>query len=92
MKCAGCGTEIDLGTVGFGAVCPRCGAYLHACVQCRLYDSAAERCRSLTTEPVRDREGRNYCGEFVPGNDYSPGGAPGKTGADFERLFGKEDD
>lgn len=66
MICQKCGTEYLSGTIGFKAYCESCGSYLHACIHCRIYDRNAERCRSLTTEAVRDREGINYCEEYVP--------------------------
>ncbi|OPL19722.1 MAG: hypothetical protein AVO35_01745 [Candidatus Aegiribacteria sp. MLS_C] len=87
MKCVHCGVVTDMVTIGFKAVCPGCGMYLHACVQCRLYDGLAGRCRSLTTEPVADREGCNFCEEFSPGGAGGDEGA-GKSGSDFEALFG----
>lgn len=87
MRCVHCGTEVDLVTIGFKAVCPACGMYLHACVQCRLYDGQARRCRSLTTEAVADREGCNFCEEFRPGGRGGDEG-PRRNGSDFEALFG----
>ena len=62
--CHQCGTAIT-DAVGFRAVCPSCNAYLHCCVNCRLYSpSASNHCLSNTTEPVRDVEAANFCEEF----------------------------
>ncbi len=90
MKCNLCGHVTDLQTIGFKAVCQGCGEYLHTCVQCRLYDAGGDRCRSMTTEPVRDRGGNNYCEEFRPGGVEEVSGGARKHGgaADFEKLFG----
>jgi hypothetical protein len=47
-------------------------SYLHACVNCRLYNPSADRCSSITAECTGDRAGLNYCEEFqfrdVPNN------------------------
>lgn len=87
MKCVHCGHENELVTVGFRSMCGGCGEYLHSCIQCRLFNRTSERCTSMTTEPVRDRKGHNYCEEFQPG-----GGGDGDSekygGGDFEALFG----
>lgn len=63
MRCRRCGTAYE-GKVGFKAVCQSCGAWLHCCLQCRLFNAGANRCRSSTTEMVRDRDAMNYCEEF----------------------------
>jgi hypothetical protein len=63
--CRKCGAEHE-GSVGFKAVCEACGAWLHCCLQCRLYNPRSDRCTSSTTDPVRDRDGMNYCEEFQP--------------------------
>ncbi len=89
MKCVMCGQDNTLLTVGFKATCLGCGRYLHSCVQCTLWDGVAERCRSLTTEPVRDRESCNFCEEYRPGrgDDRDHGGSQGDS-SEFEALFG----
>jgi len=93
MFCRHCGHEAEV--IGFKAACDKCGEYLHSCVQCDLYDSGSDRCRSLTTEAVSDRNGNNYCEEFVrntdlpKGPDFQIGKKSPRTGDDFEALFGK---
>jgi hypothetical protein len=50
---------------GRNETCSKCGADLHACLNCRFYDPGAHHeCRSSTTEPVRDKDKRNFCDEF----------------------------
>ncbi|GAI15121.1 unnamed protein product [marine sediment metagenome] len=49
---------------GFKETCPGCMSYLHACVNCRLYNPSADRCSSITAECTGDRDGLNYCEEF----------------------------
>lgn len=95
MICVLCGFDNDLVTVGFKSECGGCGRYLHTCVQCAHYDGLSKRCRSLTTEAVRDREGCNFCEEFRPGGSGSPSGQREGSGkgttrgaSDFDALFG----
>ncbi len=68
MICRKCGAGHEA-TPGFKAVCDSCGAWLHCCLQCRLYNARAGRCTSSTTDPVRDRDYMNYCEEFQPASE-----------------------
>lgn len=87
MKCIRCSEEWPLEKVAFSSVCENCGCWLHSCVQCALWDSRASMCRSMTTEPVPDREGKNFCEEWQPHREE--GGSGEKSDADrFNRLFG----
>jgi hypothetical protein len=67
-KCQACGKEWEgsPGTQpGRGETCVQCGADLHCCLNCKLYDlSASNQCLSRTTEPVRGKDKRNFCDEF----------------------------
>ncbi len=89
MICKHCGYRYDGRSVGFGVLCESCGKYLHTCFNCTLYNSNAERCRSLTTEAVSDRKSRNFCEEFVPNTGTVPGKNSGKEKAaeHFDDLF-----
>ena len=50
---------------GRDETCSKCGADLKVCLNCRFYDrSAHNECRSSTTEPVLDKDKRNFCDEF----------------------------
>jgi hypothetical protein len=82
-KCQSCGTQWD-GSPGSqpgrNETCGKCGADLHCCLNCRLYDpSASNQCQSRTTEAVRDKDKRNFCDEFEfkEGSGRSSGGASG---------------
>lgn len=79
-------------TVGFKTICENCDEYLHSCFNCGLYDSNADRCRSLTTEAVSDRKSSNYCEEFIPNTDsvLETDSAKEKSTDDFKALFGAE--
>src|SRR5207245_2580008 len=62
--CHSCGAVITE-AVGFRATCPNCQAYLHCCLNCRLYSPGSHNhCLSLTTEYVGDVAGGNFCEEF----------------------------
>ncbi|MCD4847899.1 MAG: hypothetical protein K8R76_06895 [Candidatus Aegiribacteria sp.] len=93
MICQKCGTEHHSETIGFKAYCESCGSYLHTCIQCSIYDHKAEKCRSLTTEAVRDRGGINFCEEYMP--EYrSPSSLSNDTSDakdSFNKLFGDPD-
>lgn len=87
MKCIVCSTEWPLERVSFGSVCEGCGCWLHSCVQCALWNASAQSCRSSTTDPVADREGKNFCEEWIP--HEGEGGKAKRTGpSDFNKLFG----
>ena len=50
---------------GRDELCPKCGADVHCCSNCRLYDpSASRQCLSRTTDGVSDKAKRNFCDEF----------------------------
>lgn len=91
MICRNCGEDIDTPTVGFKAVCPACDSWLHTCTQCSLFNHLTDRCSSMTTDAVRDRDRLNFCEEFIPcATDHGPSAAkPDSSSGDrFTRLFG----
>jgi hypothetical protein len=87
--CHSCGAPIT-DAVGCRAVCPRCNAYLHCCLNCRLYSpSAHNHCLSSTTEYVRDASAGNFCDEFElqtskPASQQAP-----SAKSKFDQLFGE---
>jgi hypothetical protein len=86
--CHACGTSITE-AVGFRDVCPKCNAYLHCCLNCRLYSpSAHNHCLSPTTEAVRDVEVANFCEEFEFTARAKAGGAAAEGKRKFDQLFG----
>ena len=85
-SCGHCITE----AIRFRDACDRCGAYLHSCLNCRLYcPSTSNHCLSPTTELVRDAAGANFCEEFEP--QTTKGASPDKPSAkkSFDQLFGE---
>jgi hypothetical protein len=68
---------------GRNETCGKCGADLHCCLNCRLYDpSASNQCQSRTTERVGDKAKRNFCDEFEFAGEKRGGG--GSASGDME--------
>ncbi len=91
--CQACGAEIGLeGPTGRRDQCDGCGADLHACVQCRFYDTAASnQCREPQAERVQDKERANFCEFFQPAGGAGGGAASAGDEArrKLEALFKK---
>lgn len=88
MKCVSCSAEWPLPKVHFSSVCEGCGCWLHSCVQCGLWDASSETCRSTTTDPVADREGKNFCEEWQPHGRKTGTRKPSSGAERFNKLFG----
>ncbi|MCK5131022.1 MAG: hypothetical protein KAR40_02595 [Candidatus Sabulitectum sp.] len=86
MNCILCGRQWQGKTVPFGAVCDKCDCWLHSCIQCALWDPQAQMCRSMTTDSVADRHGKNFCEEWKPGNRKAE--TDKDSGGKFASLFG----
>jgi hypothetical protein len=85
--CHKCGTVVTE-AVHFRDTCPSCQAFLHSCLNCRLYSpSAPNHCLSRTTEFVRDVEIGNFCEEFEFTSRKSSGEGPTPK-SKFDQLFG----
>ena len=78
MTCAACGTALAaVERVGRRDTCPRCGADLHSCRQCRFHDARVyNECHEPLAERVLDKTRSNFCEYFAP-----PDGAPDRTGS-----------
>lgn len=86
--CHACGAEYT-DKVGFRDTCPSCKAYLHCCVNCRLYSpSAHNHCLSPTTDYVRDVEGANFCEEFDFTSRARADEVKKAAKSKFDQLFG----
>lgn len=58
--------------------CPRCGADMRCCLNCRNYDQhVAEQCRERDADPVTNKERANFCEFYSPRRD---GGGSQGTG------------
>jgi hypothetical protein len=67
-RCHKCGTPwiSETKTPGVKECCETCSAYLHCCLNCRYYEPTAHnQCYIPTTDWVADKEGANFCDEFV---------------------------
>ncbi|HTA75864.1 MAG TPA: hypothetical protein VK791_01765 [bacterium] len=58
---------------GRSETCVKCGADLHCCLNCSLFDYSSYICTSRSAEPVKDKEKRNFCDEFMMGSKGTPG-------------------
>lgn len=65
-RCYRCSTRVEFDRKpGRRDECPKCGAELHVCLNCALYDAGLSRgCRESQAEEVREKERANFCGWF----------------------------
>jgi hypothetical protein len=91
--CQACGALLSIeGTIGRRDECEACGADLHACVQCRFYDtSASDQCRESEAERVQDKERQNFCEYFQLATGKGGGSLKAENDArdKLEALFKK---
>ena len=92
FRCRDCGTAADASSIGLDDACDRCGAALHACVNCRFFDPSARwECCADIREPVRGKAAANRCDQWQPklvsehGEKRSSG--PDAARAAFDDLF-----
>lgn len=93
MICFNCGTTIELeDKVYRQSTCPKCGSYLHCCLNCRFYDEVAyQQCREPEARFVKEKEKANFCNYFEPAEGR---GRPDTSRADdarkkLEQMFKK---
>jgi len=91
--CHKCGAEWKgEGRPSFHEECTECHAFLHCCLNCRLYDQwEHNQCRSPTTEPVPYKESDNFCEEFdfIEG-EREIGDKSAQARQAWKKLFGEE--
>ena len=64
-KCHKCGAAVDVEKVSRRDECPRCGADLHVCLNCRFHDEGrANQCFEPQAEKVKEKDRSNYCDYF----------------------------
>jgi hypothetical protein len=89
FSCHSCGTAIPLAPrekVARKSECPRCGADLHCCLNCRFYDHTKNnQCAEPQAEWVRDKERSNFCDYFEPDASARPG--RGQSSSDPRKSF-----
>jgi len=95
VNCWQCGAALAELTLPLGRLdrCKACGADLHCCRLCTLYErSAYQQCREQTVEEVRDKQRANFCDYFKPAAGLKPArdtGTADAARAALEQLFGK---
>jgi len=77
---------------GVRDLCLRCGADMHCCLNCRIYDPRkSRRCASMTADPPSDKEAANSCDEFQladrPSGEPSPADRKKATEEKWKSLF-----
>jgi len=73
--CSRCGKEAAAeAKVSRQSLCPHCGAYLHACVNCAFYAPGKNNdCNEPQAEEARDKRSMNFCDYFRYKESRSPG-------------------
>jgi hypothetical protein len=97
LVCWKCGASLEDTPLPFGrsAECKSCGAELHACRMCELYDPrVSQSCREPAAEEVVEKERSNFCeyfqarpGAYLPSDDAAARAAR----AELQALFGARD-
>jgi len=91
IRCARCGNVIT-GETAPDTRCKRCGADLHACVQCAHFDTGSRfECRQPIPARVASKDARNECGSFEPQRRVereTGSAAPSDARKAFDDLFG----
>lgn len=93
MICAACNADLgEVGRVGRRDGCPRCGADLRSCRNCRFHDPRlSNECCEPQAERVVDKARSNFCEYFAPGEESLPVPAASSPPRDarsaLERLF-----
>lgn len=69
FKCHACGEALSFPDFPSRRdECPKCGADVHACRNCRHYDRLAyNECREPQAEVVREKDRANFCDHYSPG-------------------------
>ena len=67
MRCAECGQDLSTAfDIQMESLCPKCGADLHTCRNCKHFDSAARlQCTQSIQERIGKKAAANQCPLFV---------------------------
>jgi len=91
VRCARCGNTMTAEIAG-DSRCGRCGADLHACVQCTHFDTGSRfQCRQPLTARVSPKDARNECPLFEAQRRVereTGSAAPADARKAFDDLFG----
>ncbi|HEY3170959.1 MAG TPA: hypothetical protein VGK86_00120 [Thermoanaerobaculia bacterium] len=97
FACKSCGEKRrDLEDIRFDSTCAKCGADLHACVQCAHFDTSARfECTQPIPERIASKKTRNTCTFYSPAKSFDLSGprataaTPDDARAAFDKLFKK---
>jgi len=95
-RCADCGHQMPVpAAVAADALCPSCSRPLHACRNCRHFDTSARfECRQPIPAPIRSKNQANQCERFAPSAVLDATGrrlgGPSGARAAFDALFRKK--
>ena len=96
FACKACGEKRrDLEELGPESTCRKCGADLHACVQCAHFDTSARfECTQPIPARIPDKKRRNACAFYGPAMSFDLTGTRAEATPDdarsaFDRLFRK---
>jgi hypothetical protein len=91
IRCARCGNTMTA-DIEAASRCVRCGADLHACVQCTHFDTGSRlECRQPIAVRVAPKDARNECVHFEPQRRVereTRSAAPADARKAFDDLFG----
>jgi DNA-directed RNA polymerase subunit RPC12/RpoP len=97
FRCKHCGERVvDLDSIGFEAVCRKCGADLHSCSQCTYFDTSARfECVRPIPERIPSKKARNTCTFYAPAKTFDLTGSravatPDDARSAFDALFNKK--
>lgn len=65
--CFKCQTKLEL-MQGFSRRedCPKCGADIHCCYNCKFYDQGSyNECKETTADVVKEKDRANFCDYFL---------------------------
>lgn len=95
FRCKRCGEKGPF-EIAADSACAKCGSALHACVQCRHFDTLARfQCRQPIPAPLAAKSNRNDCSLFEPAiqldlKGRTPADTPDSARSAFDKLFGKK--
>jgi hypothetical protein len=96
FACKACGEKRrDPEEIRPDTTCRKCGADLHACVQCAFFDTSARfECSKPIPARIPDKKKRNECSFYAPAQSFDltgsrATGTPDDARAAFDRLFKK---
>ncbi len=90
MICWNCGKDSGMPEKpGRSDLCPKCGKYIHCCLNCRFYDkSAHHECKESQAEWVKEKDSGNFCDYFEWGTGENSGAKKNLSKNEAEEKWG----